>query len=423
MNRLLIVDDEPDVVDGLYRLFCNREDLELDVLRACSGPEALRIMQSQRIDVMLSDIRMPGMSGLELFAKVRAQWPRCRVVFLTGHTDFEAIYQASRDGAASYLLKTESREAIAEAVIRALDDLSRALAAGDLLARAQGYAARARSFANREILAALWGGELTPADCLRGVGQLDGGEGGRFDPGAPVLAMAAQVNRAANAPFGWDRLFLAMDGLVGSYLGPEARRAIAQVLRGLGLCLFQGHALDVARLLGAAEAMQSALTLDWDADVSVALWPHALEPGQIGPACQSLAKLLAQGLSVGAGILVAQSGQAPASALSEARAITMVKQYVAEHLSEELSLSLLASRVFLNPSYLSRLFRRETGITLVGYINAARVEKAMELLERTNMRIGAIAAQVGLESPSYFNQVFRKHLGIAPQEYRQQKVK
>ncbi len=71
---------------------------------------------------------------------------------------------------------------------------------------------------------------------------------------------------------------------------------------------------------------------------------------------------------------------------------------------------------------MSRLFRRETGTTLIQYLNQVRMTHACTLLASSNMKISDIAAQTGYESPSYFNQAFRKHTGMAPMAYRQQKL-
>jgi len=99
-------------------------------------------------------------------------------------------------------------------------------------------------------------------------------------------------------------------------------------------------------------------------------------------------------------------------------AVNRIKQYIAEHLSEDLSLSRLAEMVYFNPSYLSRLFRQITGSNLLSYINHARIEKAKELLRGKEVKIYEVASAVGYESPSYFTQFFKKTLKMSPQEYR-----
>lgn len=99
-------------------------------------------------------------------------------------------------------------------------------------------------------------------------------------------------------------------------------------------------------------------------------------------------------------------------------AIHQIKQYIAEHMNEDLSLARLAERVYFNPSYLSRLFKQITGTNLLSYINEIRLEKAMELLKNNDLKIHEIAVAVGYESASYFTQFFKRTLKISPQEYR-----
>ena len=99
----------------------------------------------------------------------------------------------------------------------------------------------------------------------------------------------------------------------------------------------------------------------------------------------------------------------------------MVRSIIEQQYDRTLSLTGLAEQVYLNPSYLSRLFRRETGTTLIQYLNQVRMTHACGLLASSNMKISDIAIRTGYESPSYFNQAFKKHTGLSPMAYRQQK--
>ncbi len=81
MYRLLIVDDEEIITDGLYEVFSSYNPEQLDVYKAYSATEALEWLARSRIDIILTDIAMPGMNGLELIEKVQNFWPKCKVVF------------------------------------------------------------------------------------------------------------------------------------------------------------------------------------------------------------------------------------------------------------------------------------------------------------------------------------------------------
>jgi two-component system response regulator YesN len=104
---------------------------------------------------------------------------------------------------------------------------------------------------------------------------------------------------------------------------------------------------------------------------------------------------------------------------SASTAVHLIKQYIAEHMNEDLSLAKLAEKVYFNPSYLSRLFKQNTGINLLSYINEVRLERAKELLKNNDLKIYEIAIAVGYESASYFTQFFKRTLKISPQEYRE----
>jgi two-component system, response regulator YesN len=98
---------------------------QLDVCKAYSGKEALDWMSRTRIDIVLTDIAMPGMNGLELIERIQAYWPRCKVIFLTGHDKFEYTYQAIQMPNVRYLLKTEGYDKVTETVNEVMLEIQR----------------------------------------------------------------------------------------------------------------------------------------------------------------------------------------------------------------------------------------------------------------------------------------------------------
>ena len=101
MYRVLLVDDEPFIVDTLSDLLESQEELEVDVCRAYSSAQALGWLRRAAVDILVSDIEMPGVSGLELAETVRREWPRCKVLFLTAHAQFSYAYRAIQSNVVS----------------------------------------------------------------------------------------------------------------------------------------------------------------------------------------------------------------------------------------------------------------------------------------------------------------------------------
>jgi two-component system response regulator YesN len=100
------------------------------------------------------------------------------------------------------------------------------------------------------------------------------------------------------------------------------------------------------------------------------------------------------------------------------QAVGHLQAYIESNLSEDLSLVRLAEQVYLNPSYLSRLFKQVTGVNLSDFIESSRVKCAKELLEKDGIRVNDIARRVGYDTAASFTRFFRKSTGVSPQEYR-----
>jgi two-component system response regulator YesN len=123
MYQLLIVDDERHVVERLAGTM-DWESLGIEsVHRAYSAQEALALLHTTTIDIMITDIQMPGMTGLELIAVVRRKWGKTRCILLSGYADFSYAQEAIQHGTADYLLKPVSEEQVRDTVQRVLQQI------------------------------------------------------------------------------------------------------------------------------------------------------------------------------------------------------------------------------------------------------------------------------------------------------------
>lgn len=104
--------------------------------------------------------------------------------------------------------------------------------------------------------------------------------------------------------------------------------------------------------------------------------------------------------------------------LDQQDVVLCLKNYIEDHLGEDLSRNVLAQQVYLSVGYISKLFLKETGIALNNYITERRIEKAKEYLLYSSLPISRIAIEVGYNNFSYFSKTFRDLTGHTPNEYR-----
>jgi DNA-binding response OmpR family regulator len=134
VGHVLLVDDENNIREGLKAVL-QKEGHE--VRDAATANAALAMLPNLSTEVVVLDIRMPGMSGTELLSAIKAQWPHIAVIMLTGHGTLQTAITAVKEGAFDYLLKPTQPDAIREVVGRALVEARRQREQADLLLRLQ----------------------------------------------------------------------------------------------------------------------------------------------------------------------------------------------------------------------------------------------------------------------------------------------
>src|SRR5262245_51781485 len=115
---VLVVDDEPGIVDSLQKVF-ERESLR--VLTARGGSEALELLRKEAVSVVLTDLVMPGMSGLDLLKASRSVSPETETILMTAYGTVENAVEAMRQGAYDFVTKPLKRAHVVRAVTKALE--------------------------------------------------------------------------------------------------------------------------------------------------------------------------------------------------------------------------------------------------------------------------------------------------------------
>ena len=99
------------------------------------------------------------------------------------------------------------------------------------------------------------------------------------------------------------------------------------------------------------------------------------------------------------------------------RIVKKIIDIINERYFEDLSMEMFAQEVYLSPNYIRKIFKDETGQTILEYITQVRMKKAAEMMKDPSLKVADISRNVGYESVSYFGQLFKQYFGVTPKEY------
>jgi two-component system response regulator YesN len=351
--RLLIVDDERPICEGLMAFAWGELGFEA-AGSASNGEEALAILAKMGVDVILTDIKMPFIDGIELCCRVRKLYPKTKMVLLTGHKDFEYARAAVGIGVSEYLLKPVDIDELRALFLVLKDELDACKTEGTAQSDAGRIAVSQESGLINVVQAVLDGKATEALRLFRCVAQLSLPPSVKSDPiycrdWVPRALRSIEERLAAN--------------LATDRQPPEAPPFRSELLTA---CASEDEVFAVAadRLSCLVQAFQQVpKTLAW---------------------------------------AYAQKALA----------------FINQHCEEKISMSQVAEFVGLNESYFSQTFKKETGSNFVDYLRDLRISKAIELMKTTDLRIYQIGLAVGYDDAAYFASAFRRCTGFAPLDYK-----
>lgn len=482
MYKVLIVDDEPWVAYGLAHLI-DWESMGFQIIgEANDGLTALAIIKEQRPQLIVSDIRMPGLDGIELLRQIKENGLEAKVILVSGYAEFQYAQQALRLGAYDYLLKQVDKNKLTETIERLtttlrkqeqatierevmLDDLfewlepDNTLTIGNFLANksiatdyphfrflSSTYTVQPSSLYKEGIvknphldMIRLRTGQYkiadllcydeskTPLQLLNYITeQLDEAQYigissiGLFSTPISKLFQEADVAMCST-------LFRRGDKVL-AYKPQELSSDFQKLLIQLEQAIKEQAQEKIDGLLTAMriDAEEQLLSIDqlailYNQIVSM-IYKYYGHTGRVYEA----EHLQYDGIIRQYGSIdqLFQRLKAFFEQLSESDIhihnvqIEKVISYIDNHYTEDLVLSEIAKHFKISTSYLSSLIKKETGATYSDYMMNKRLGMAKRLLNDPDLSIHDVVQRVGYKDYFHFNKLFKKHFGITPSKYR-----
>ena len=406
LYRILVVDDEELITDSLAGMLAEAPQYELDVYKAYSGSEALELLNEQQFDIVVSDICMPGISGIGLAQKIREKWPLCHVIFQTGYDDFQYAQQAIRQRVTHYILKSEGDEvllaAIGECIRRLEED---AIKQADLI-RVQEENRVYKAMIRRKQIQNLFRFDQEKEENFS------------IDLKKPVFLLAGRSSEKMEEAVG-----LAVDEVLKEKIAYAVRSEMAWLDKNVIIWILQQEEKEdlpyaAAVVKGMAEGFCHVLRYRFGIAFSFVFQEKEIEWSQVAEELERLRQIATNRLNPDKQLVMAGVEYFEDAEESEKSFVNRLMNYMWENIDGDLSLCTLSDKLHLNPSYLSRRFKSLTGKNLTEAILELRVKKACELLKNTSLKISEIAPMVGYETAANFSKVFKKMMNITPREYR-----
>jgi len=365
MLKIMIVDDMEIVRRELKRVKLWGEESGFIISEeACDGHEALEKLRCSAVDMIITDIRMPRIDGIELLKKVAEEKLCTCFIIMSDYSEFNYVRQGLVLGAFDYIVKPVDEYELKNLLVRAKDYiLERKSEQQRVKQLEQSLADKQELYFSQAELNRLT--ELVKSGDERAVEY-----GGRL---ADIVASRVDGDAA--------KLSSALNGIYGSMTAKlkEADKWLNKFVGTDSAEMLSFTRLDDMRLIKA----------------------HFIS------VLDSLVELLSK----------LKCGKV------ENQVVNQVCKFVLENIDGDISLKVVSDLIFMNRTYISEVFKQKTGISFTEYLTTVKMERAKKLLSEERLKTYEIAGLLGYKDIEYFSKQFKKYTGFPPSEYKLKSIK
>lgn len=422
--RVLIVDDEQYIVEYLKHLVDWGSFGFKEVITTNKSHLAQQVIEEQQIDLIISDIRMPEISGIDLLKSIYEKKIKTRIIFLSGHTDFEYAQTAIHYGASDYLLKPLTQEQLEDSLTRLFKKDSLEVNEPQIQTpmnvfrflidkicfnftqieeiwineeQAQFVFYRIRNTKlTKSLMKYSWKGEFetwgfVPENSSSQIVTLSG-----------KCSVPFTFSNDDQLRVSFYRFFGGMEYHHQYYESMTNCQLVHQFKEDyqiINTALFQESISTPKGKLLIMECLAVLLTKGFYISPTAILY---LQEEKMMEYLRSTIVNVENKRKIKPSVIL----------------IEKANQFIKASLHEDLNLEDIASVLYIHPAYLSKLYKQETGMNLSTYIMNCRMEKARELLIHSKLLVSDIGKMVGYKTSQYFIKLFKEKYEMTPQQYR-----
>jgi YesN/AraC family two-component response regulator len=366
MYKVFLVDDEELVIKSL-KARVNWSEFGFEVAGyALNGAEAFEAIARLKPDLVFTDVRMPGMSGLELIKDLKEAGSRALAIVVSGYAEFALAQKAMNYGAFGYCLKPFDEDEIIGFLKKAkavLEDRG-AAAATDILNLIEENSDQASEILRRTL--SLSGIDLESTNGMKAVVSI----------GTSKLKLQG-IRSCVSLNIGFGKKAYLIQESPDDRLTVDWNEASTNGIKGIG----------ISSLIHKAEQIKEAIR-----EAEYKAYEQLMEKSGM------------------------EKERRPF--LGKNQTFNAIYAYINENYCSNISISGISNQFNVNANYISQLFKKETGKTFTEYLFKLRIDYACQLLTTTDLALIEIAGKAGYEDYFYFSRIFKRIMGKTPSAYR-----
>lgn len=425
MYKAMLVDDEVWVRKGL------KEQIDWQGMgitfagEASDGEEAYKLAMETKPDIILTDIKMPLMDGIQLMELINKSLPDTKVIVISGYSEFELVQKAMVNKAINYILKPINERDLSGSISAAIEEIKKSKISIQenqnlRMTLNQSLPALKEKYMNLLISDTGLGGmsfkRILSDLKINFVGK-------RFQIAAVNISNYSDL-LAVNFQNDDILLSFSVDNIVAESLCMYPNCiSFKNSQKSQEHIILLGYTGDMIKKETMAE-LQNHLTV---AVNNLKTFLFAESSAGVGGSYDSVEGIPSSYMEASHALRHLKSQNSCGVMFFDAMkkkdikddTLNKIMSYITEHFNEQITLESVAEKFFLNPSYLSRVFKNEHGENFIDYITRIRIERAGKLMLNTDLKAYEIAEMVGYENTNYFSKLFKKYMGSSPTEYRE----
>ncbi|MDD3225770.1 MAG: response regulator [Clostridium sp.] len=397
MYKLLIADDESIIRNGLKKIL-NWKSLDIGIVgEAEDGEIALRLTEKLNPDIILLDICMPFLNGLELIRKIRVNNKNVVIIIITGFDEFQYTHEALKLKVFDYLLKPVNKEELMDIILKALKELNKSNEKKSYITWVNRQLNENIGLIKEKFFNSLVRGEIDKLDLKKEMDFLKIKFGENI--GIIVIKVIEKLNSEVIAKK-WNNTLLdfAIKNMVSELL-----------LNFKPVFTFTDDENNVVVIVNVI---------------------HINKWGSIGGLIEEKVfgylhyTVVTEQRNITGGVLkikdVYDNIIKEINTKTEFKPVVLlaIKFINNNYYNRNLSLELVSKKLSLSSSYLSKLIKMGTGLSFVDYVTSMRIKKAINIMDDPMVKIYEVAELVGYSNQYYFCKAFKKVIGLSPTEYR-----